>query len=335
MRRSLSALSLAGLALFVALDIVLVYLAFQHTAASPEHPRGDLPVAEGLSEPAPGPGRADAAGPVEGEQSSRAGTGDPEPLADRRLLLAVSDDGTVLRARTGECSGTTPPLVEVSRDGGETFEPAPPPAAMTAVLDVRAGADSVRLVAADAECQVHVYAADSDSGGWVAAESDELWHAAPPPAAGDVHAPTGPAQVPCTAISLAPVDDSVARVLCEGGTVLGTDDTGLSWVALGTLADGTSITYPTPGDGYGLADTGECPAALMVTADGGASWERLRCFEDATPLAIAADGGLVAVQTSRELAVSEDQGDSWRVVNEAPLAVPGHEVGSSGASPLT
>jgi photosystem II stability/assembly factor-like uncharacterized protein len=191
---------------------------------------------------------------------------------------------------------------------------------MTAVLDVRAGADSVRLVAADAECQVHVYAADSESGGWVAAKGDELWHAAPPPTAGDVHAPTGPVGVPCAAISLAPVDDSVARVLCEGGTVLGTDDTGTSWVALGTLADGTSITYPTPGDGYGLADTGECPAALMVTADGGASWEQLRCFEASPRATVAADGEVVAVQTDRRLHTSDDRGETWQVVNGRPVS---------------
>lgn len=93
------------------------------------------------------------------------------------------------------------------------------------------------------------------------------------------------------------------------GELRGTDDGGTSWVGLGGLPGGVDVTYENPGAGWGLAATLDCPAAVLRTVDGGASWEPTGCIRaKGQPQAIAATGEAVAVHVGGLLFTSTDGG---------------------------
>jgi photosystem II stability/assembly factor-like uncharacterized protein len=100
-------------------------------------------------------------------------------------------------------------------------------------------------------------------------------------------------------------------VLCGSGQVLGTQDAGQSWVALGRLDGAVDIRFTSPGVGVGLARESGCPAAVLRTTDGGTSWKRLACLTGRTPRAIGAQGDLVAAQVGDRLYSSSDAGVTW------------------------
>lgn len=311
MRRRLGFLSLAGLGVLVVLDVALVYLAFQHTAAPPAgnalaQPRASAEATETAS-------AVNRTGGDAGRSSGKPGPPSVEPV---ETLISLAPDGTLVRATTGPCGPDAVPTVEISPDRGRTFEPATVATDLAAVLRVEAREDTVWLVGADTKCRVQTYTTQDGGETWEEdAGSAGAWHLPPDPATSGIHAPSGPVDTPCAPLSLAPVDAGVARVLCDGGTVLGTADGGASWVALGALDGAASIAYTSPGDGYALAKTDDCRAAVMGTHDGGASWEELKCFRRGTPLAVAADADLVAAQTGRMLHVSDDDGATWHTTN--------------------
>jgi photosystem II stability/assembly factor-like uncharacterized protein len=131
-----------------------------------------------------------------------------------------------------------------------------------------------------------------------------------------VTAPDGPRSTPCVPLALSTLDQSVVRVLCEEGQILGTDDGGDAWVALGRLPGAVDIRFLSTGDGYGLAKEADCPAAVMRTTDGGTSWERLVCLPGIKPRAVAAQGDLVAAQVGGRTYVSTDGGETWPGADE-------------------
>ena len=112
-------------------------------------------------------------------------------------------------------------------------------------------------------------------------------------------------------MALSTLDESVVRVLCEEGQILGTDDGGDSWAALGRLEGAVDIRFLSTGEGYGLAKQPGCSAAVMRTTDGGTEWERLVCLNGGKPRAVTARGALVAAQIGRQTYVSTDGGATW------------------------
>ena len=124
-----------------------------------------------------------------------------------------------------------------------------------------------------------------------------------------VHTPGGSAPVGCEVLALSAYSRSGARVLCTDGELRGTASGGTSWVGLGSLQGAVDIGYETPADGWAIAATADCPAAVLRTADGGVDWEETACLDaEGEPQALSAGGRLIVVQVGGELLTSSDDG---------------------------
>ncbi len=228
----------------------------------------------------------------------------------RRLLL--------LRATRGGCDAGVPPVVEVSTDGGRSFEAVAVDENLSEVLRVQAdAADTVWLVGAAADCRFGVYRSSADSGssgdGWrFSPGTGGAWHLLPDRDAAGVHAPAGRVDTPCRPVSLSTAGGSVPRGLCDNGTILGTTDDGSTWVVLGRLPDAVGVAFTSPSTGYALAGQDDCAAAVLRTDDGGSSWDSLECLADGEPRAIAVTGQDIAALVDDTLHVSSDAGASWQ-----------------------
>ena len=95
----------------------------------------------------------------------------------------------------------------------------------------------------------------------------------------------------------------------------GTEDEDRSWITIGRLDGAASISFTGPGDGVALASRRGCRAAVMETADGGTTWDTLRCLSGGEPLAVATAGAEIAAQVGNRLHVSTDSGETWSRVD--------------------
>ena len=137
------------------------------------------------------------------------------------------------------------------------------------------------------------------------------WYLTPDPAQEAVLTPGGQHSTPCVPLNVSPVDASVARLLCDDGTMTGTSDGGATWVPLGRLDGAVSIDFATPGDGVGLATQEGCRSAVMTTSDGGTTWRRTACLEGAHPRAISAQGQELMALVGSRTRSSADGGLTW------------------------
>lgn len=292
-------LGIVAIIAFVVVDIVLVTLAVRHV-------RGAAPVPDAAT-----PSSPSSASPSPDSPAPTPATAAPEPIPDDPMLLALAEDGTVLRAVRGSCADGVAPAVSVSTDGGSSFAPVPVDGSLAEVTGLSAsGRRTLRVAGATADCEPVVYGGSAGRDAWqqVAPDDAEMWHLTVG-GTEQVHAPGGDVDTPCPVISLTVT--GAIRALCESGRIIGTDDDGESWVALGTLEDGVAIGYTGPGVGYALAERRGCPAAVVSTGDGGVSWELETCLGEAPPRAIDAVGDVVVAQVGDQVFRSEDAGDTW------------------------
>lgn len=71
-----------------------------------------------------------------------------------------------------------------------------------------------------------------------------------------------------------------------------------------------AIRFTTPGAGVALAVQQDCSAAVMETADGGASWERQKCLGGAGP-GCGANEDFIAAQVGDRFYLGSDGGQTW------------------------
>jgi len=227
------------------------------------------------------------------------------------LYLSVAEDGTLLRSTRGSCAQGVAPVAEVSTDGGETFDKIRFDTDLTEVLRVHAdAADDLWLVGANTDCELGV-AAGNVSGAWdFLPGTSGVWHLQSNPDRARVHSPSGAVDTPCVPVSLSTVDGG-PRLLCASGVIIGTADEGLSWFDVGRLKGAVAVRFTSPDVGYALGPRGRCAAAAMVTADGGATWDRLRCLGDGSPRSIAADAQVVIAQVADRVYLGEKTGTNW------------------------
>lgn len=292
--------TMGALALFVLLDVVLVILAVRHTSA----PGTTVSVAGHGSGQATSPKGAASSTPTTGASTA----GDPGSVA----FLAVAKDGTVVRSSRGQCPGDTSPTVEVSQDTGRTFAGRPVPA-LREVLSVQvSSAQKVQILGLDAACRLKTYATGDGGRNWFASSGATGWHLAANADAKKVVSPDGTRATPCTPTWVTTAPNGVVRVLCQNGTILGSDDLGLTWVSLGRLAGAVAIQYSSSGAGLALARQPGCAAAVLQTIDGGNTWSRATCLPGSDPLALGAAGDLTLAQVGDRLFVSTAGGSGWR-----------------------
>jgi hypothetical protein len=313
-----------GLVLFVAVDVLLVALAFRHVDSPPRPDASRRTVSASPTDDATTPPTTPttptttptrtptttppATPPTPAPTASRA----PAPVSGPIDFVAIGDDRTILRTARGDCRTGEPLTVAVSR-GGDRDTTARPVPDLTEVLAARvAPRGDLEIVGLDARCRVARYTSANGGRSWTRrAGADDTWHLAAEPTASTVVSPTGERPTPCVPIALAPVDDSLARVLCRRGRIRETEDAGRSWVVISRVRGAVDLRFTAPDDGVALARRPGCPAAVMQTSDGGEEWTRLVCLPGRRPRAIGAQGDVVAAQVGDELFVSTDAGATW------------------------
>jgi hypothetical protein len=226
-------------------------------------------------------------------------------------LFAIIDRKTLVRASRGSCHGTTDAVVEVSRDGGATFDGGQVPGLVQALAVTGVGRGDIEVVGLDARCAVYRFTSTDRGARWSRTAGDAgTWHLFPG-ARHAVFTPRGSRPTPCVPIALSPSGPAVARLLCARGRLFGTTDVGLHWGYLGRLPGAVGIDYVSVGGAVGLARQAGCPAAVMQTVDGGTTWARLICLPASRPAAIDVQGRVVAAQVHGRVFVSDDAGATF------------------------
>jgi hypothetical protein len=316
----LRALGAVGLAAMVAADVVLVVLAVRHTrsvtpalsdvVATPGPTASESPTRETE------PGSTPTGSPV---ATSRAG---PDPDAPR-VLVDIGADNAVARAATGIC-GRGGATIELSRDGGATFERARVPDAAVVLRIASVDVDTAWAIAADRECATLTTFTTSDGGGtWTRADgSYGSWHRLPGRRRSGIHAPTGDVDVPCprgqAVHGYSTLSTRQAYVLCGGEgapVVLRTLDGGAAWSERGEVTGALDLDFVSASDGLAavMGDRSCAGIAVHASTDAGASWKPRACVETETGEFpdITADGDRAYVGAGESLWFSDDAGLTW------------------------
>jgi len=205
-------------------------------------------------------------------------------------------------------------VIEISTNGGRTFQAADlPDVAEVRRIDAE-DSQNLSLVGTNRRCVPGLYLSGNGGARWRRTQrADPQWYMGREQAVPrTVHAPGRLTRTPCDPLTISTVDNEILRILCDDGEVIGTEDLGGSWVALGRLPGAVAAKFTSLETGYAIAERPDCPAAVMETNDGGAAWDRLTCLGDGKPEAVAAAGRIVAAQMDGEIYVSTDDGSSWQ-----------------------
>ncbi len=288
---------------FVVLDIVLVALAVRHVR-QPASTDGGLSTSTLTSD---GDSTTPATTPTQPNTSNT----EPPPPERSNTLLSIGVGGVVLRATTGDCQAGESGSIEVSTDGGQTFETAL--RAVAQVVRVVAVSRSDLWIVETGETCVAAVQRSGDLGeSWVRSPGSRgAWHLSPTVGDGRVHAPGGPRRLGCVGISLAPLDVTLAYAACENGDVRVSTNAGTTWSTTGHIDGLAALSFENASTGLALATDDGCAARVVTTNDNGQTWRRSGCLEGDEPEAIATNGNQVVAQVDDQLFVSDDGGQTW------------------------
>lgn len=243
-----------------------------------------------------------------------------EPVGVQRIRL--SDDGYIVRSWRGSCSEAGRAKLEISTDGGVSFDEVALPVlkegakapVVRALLNVSAESrDEITIVGSDKTCATKFYRTKDGGKSWDEQDQYEGWYLN---ATGSEVGIDGTVTRPgCTVVRIAPVNEQNAKVLCDNGDVLGTNDLGEEWAVLGSLPDGTDISFASLRDGVGVQKTADCDVQLVSTGDAGGTWDDVSCVvkkSDRPADTMTSSGGYIVVQVDGVIYVSTDAGDSWK-----------------------
>lgn len=257
------------------------------------------------------------------EPSASASAGaQAEPAGPVKFMLGGGN--VLMRITQGSCTGTGRPVLEISTDRGARFREVALPTlddsgrVVSVVLGAEStSADELTLVAGDEKCQTHGYTTTDGGETWTAGDVPPVWYVG---ADGQsVVSPALESQPGCTVASLSPQSEINVKVLCTSGVVKGTNDSGLTWVELGTLSEAVSATFVGLRQGYGVAPQAECRSQLYSTADAGGSWTPVACIDEkATMVALVGRGSRLTATDGETAWFSDDSGLTWEVSAAAP-----------------
>ena len=272
------------------------------------------------------PSAADAATPPVASAKATASKPKPkpsstslEPSGVQRLRLTTN--GLIIRSWRGSCSEPGRTRLQISPNGGRSFDEIALPIldkgskapGVRALLSIEAPTrENITIVGADRNCATATYQTANGGTTWTQLDRPVGWYVS---AASREVGFDDEVSVPgCTVQRVAPVNDQNAKVLCDDGSIRGTNDTGAQWDVLGRLNGGIDISFTTLRDGLGLTAAPDCAAQLVTTANAGNEWDDVSCVVKKSPgraESMIARGSLVVVQVAGEIYRSTDAGETW------------------------
>jgi len=297
-------LAIVGLAVFVAVDVVLV---------------GAMALKAGSDSV----GRGDENMPTSSSRTSAKTTAPttPKPSAEvteikapavkpaKTRLLSIARDETVMKATRGSCEDKGPAAIRISSDLGKKFVARHSPVVQVLALDAES-ADKLTVTGADLNCTVGTYVSTDEGRTWTQSFDVEEWHF-DPSGVKKVTSPSHTSKPGCDVVSISATDDSLARVACTNGKILGTGTGGKSWDKVGHLDDLRAAVFPAPGNGMALASFQGCAAQGFTTRDGGRTWSEAGCIAGSKAQAIAYNGTTLIAVVNDEIYVSTNKGSTW------------------------
>lgn len=248
-----------------------------------------------------------------------------EPAADDEVaapgVLHLAADGAVLQTWRGTCAAPGTTRLELSTDGGVSFEELSLPLvgsgesqtfALRTILDVAAeSADDITVVGNDDQCGQQVWTTQDGGVTWAETDVYEQWFV--PASDAEVVTPDGVSTPGCAVGGVDAISDVNAKVLCRDGQLLGTNDVGETWILLGALDGASDLAFTTISEGVALAPADDCTAAVYGSADGGETWELRGCADETAEAGSLLRRGadlLLSLEAGR-IVVSDDDGRTW------------------------
>jgi len=232
-------------------------------------------------------------------------------------MLAIGDDGVVLRAVTGDCSSNgsaSDAGVEVSIDDGASFSTVfknlPQVMGISAVSQAE-----LSFVDADERCSPGVQRSSDTGATWTRATVTKgLWHLSPGVNDVVVHASEGAVDAGCTTIVVAPVSAEVAYIGCDDGAVRVTRNAGKEWTDVAAVKGLVGLTFNDATTGFALAKSSDCAAEVLASTDAGETWDQTACLKGNEPKAIASNGQSTRIisQVDKTVRFSDDNGETWQ-----------------------
>ena len=233
-------LATLGLVAFLAVDVMLVWLALR-----PATPSGQ-PTTPLTAAPATATSTttgATTSTTPSGTSSTSARTTAPPEGTPVSTLVAALDASTAWRGKSGSCDrgGAT---LEVTSDGGSSWTPVTSPArALSRIqpLDTK----SVFVIGAAADCAIKEYASSDSGDTWKAPRSVSGGWARRLDDPTTVVTPKDPESQACggaVVLDLSRTAATDAQALCASGDVVATTDGGTSWSRDGRATGGLALT---------------------------------------------------------------------------------------------
>lgn len=225
--------------------------------------------------------------------------------------IAIAGDGTIFRYFAGTCDGKAGPGITASTDGGNTFDQVGLPEGVRSILTLTAqNNDDVQVIGAGENCKPRRHVTIDAGAGWRSVKGVGEWFLHP--GTGEVYSPRGKVTSGCTkTVAVGPVSRTRARAFCSSGALLGSADTGRSWVRMGALQGAKTGAFPSANVGYALAPDNRCHTRAFASQNRGITWTAFGCLNAEPGRAMAARGNLVAAIVGDSVYVSKNGGRTW------------------------
>lgn len=310
--RSLTVASLGALAL-AAIGLSGAALLTQDDNDAPSEAAGDAVTTASSSNSASGDAENGTEPKEEAAESPAAESGSAV-LSER--FLAVSDDPERLMRAEGLGCGAGNASIEVSSDGGSTWNPADTSALeMSGVRGLQFGESGrAQLAYVDGACALQQAQSYVYGGAWeTGSNAGEIWTLGEDPEDSGLAISGAEVEAPCTVVDVAGTADA-GIVLCDDATVTTSDDGGESWTD--PVAVPGAQTVAADGDTFSVVSlmSNDCAGVSARTIDGTDVSESGTCSDIEV-----SDGQIAASVASSSLYVwvedqtlrSDDRGLTW------------------------
>ena len=250
--------------------------------------------------------------------------------ADVEPPLVLVDESTAFRGTTGTCLGGS--TLELTTDGAASWRSVKSPANAILQLDAATSA-VVNVVGADETCQAATWVSNTAGRVWDGPGATAGQWFRQPDTNRKLQTTIGVVPSPCpdqndAIVEIDPISATDASLLCSGGEVFRTTNSGTDWTAGSVVNDAVALAWESPDLGWVLEqNTDNCPAfRLSKSIDGGATWQTGGCVGEAAatspkaarPSLSFADPLIGMANLDGSVATTTDGGLNWTLVRATP-----------------